>query len=187
MGQRFLIRALVLVACGAAWGLAALFANTSSPRQNNIAARSPAFEPGVATHETRIELQTAPEFASAIEMPAPTRADFMATWDSASDVIGYLLDVSTNNSFSGYVKDYHDLDVGNVAGRVVTGLNPGTTYYYRVRAYNAGGPGRYSDVMSVTTVATTGIIIHATFDSSITNNQNAVAIEAMINRAISIY
>src|SRR5436190_22524471 len=111
MGQRFLIRALVLVACGAAWGLAALFGKTSSPRKNNNAARSPPFEPGLATHETRIESQTAPEFPSAIEMPAqgeieipaPTRASFMATWDSASDVIGYLLDVSTNNSFSGYV------------------------------------------------------------------------------------
>src|SRR5205823_4841485 len=30
-------------------------------------------------------------------------------------------------------------------------------------------------------------IIHATFDSSITNNPNAAAIEAMINRSISIY
>ena len=69
----------------------------------------------------------------------------------------------------------------------MTGLNPGTTYYYRVRAYNARGSGRYSDVMSVTTVATAGMIIHATFDSSITNNPNAAAIEAMINRGILIY
>src|SRR5438132_5514725 len=41
--------------------------------------------------------------------------------------------------------------------------------------------------MSVTTAATAGLIIHATFDTSITNNQNAAAIEAMINRSISIY
>src|SRR4029077_864533 len=38
-----------------------------------------------------------------------------------------------------------------------------------------------------TTAATTGLTIQATFDSSITNNPNAAAIEAMINRAISIY
>ena len=136
-----------------------------------------------------------PEFPSAteipaqgeIEIPAPTRGSFIASWDSASEAIGYLLDVSTNNSFSSYVDGYHDLDVGNVTGRAVTGLNPGTTYYYRVRAYNARGAGRYSDLVSVTTVATAGLIINPTFDSSITNNPNAAAIEAMINRTISIY
>ena len=41
--------------------------------------------------------------------------------------------------------------------------------------------------MTVPTVATTGLTIHATFDSSITSNPNAAAIEAMINRAISFY
>jgi Fibronectin type III domain/FG-GAP-like repeat len=195
MQRRFLIKPLAVVACGAALGLAAPFGNTSSPGQNNTAGGWSPFEAGVATHETRIESQTALEFSGAteipaegeIEMPAPTRGSFMASWESASNAIGYQLDVSTTNSFSSYVNGYHDLDVGNVTGRVVTGLNPGTTYYYRVRAYNASGPGRYSDATSVTTVATVGLIIHPTFDSSITNNPNAAAIEAMINRAISIY
>ena len=41
--------------------------------------------------------------------------------------------------------------------------------------------------MTATTVPTTGLNIQATFDSSITGNPNAAAIEAMINRAISIY
>jgi hypothetical protein len=195
MRGRFLIRGFIIVAWGAAGGVGALLGNTSSPGQNNVADRLSAFEAGSAIHETRMESQTAPEFPSAIEVPeqaeieipAPTRTSFMASWDSVSDAIGYLLDVSTDNSFGSYVNGYHDLDVGNVPGRVVTALNPGTIYYYRVRAYNASGVGGYSTVISVTTVATTGLIIHATFDSSITNNPNAAAIEAMINRAISIY
>ncbi len=111
----------------------------------------------------------------------------MASWDSVSGAIGYRLDVSTNSSFSSYLNGYQDLDVGNVTGLVVTGLSRGTTYYYRARAYGATGTGGYSGVMAATTVATTGLIIHATFDSSITGNPNAAAIEAMINRAISIY
>src|SRR5436190_22125623 len=41
--------------------------------------------------------------------------------------------------------------------------------------------------MSATTEAPAGLIINPTFDSSITTNQNAAAIEAMINRAIGIY
>ena len=68
----------------------------------------------------------------------------------------------------------------------MTGLNPAPPTTIGC-ALTCEGPGRYSDVMSVTTVATAGLIIHATFDSSITNNPNAAAIEAMINRAISIY
>ncbi len=195
MRGRFLIKGLVIFACGAAWGVAAPLGNTSLPGQGNTAGESPAFEAGIATHEARMASQTAPEFPSAIEMPqqgeieipAPTRGSFMASWDSVSDANGYLLDVSTDAAFSNYMNGYHDLDVGNVTGRVVTALNPGTTYYYRVRAYNASGIGDYSNVMSVTTAATTGMVIHATFDSSITNNPNAAAIEAMINRAISIY
>ena len=111
----------------------------------------------------------------------------MANWESIIAAQGYLLDVSTNDSFSDYVDGYHDLDVGNVKGRVVTGLNSGTTYYYRVRAYTSSGPGSYSETMPATTVPTTGLNIHATFDSSITGNPNAAAIEAMINQAISIY
>src|SRR5437764_14409253 len=41
--------------------------------------------------------------------------------------------------------------------------------------------------MVAATEPTTGLIIHATFDSAITGSPNAEAIEAMINRAIGIY
>ena len=127
-----------------------------------------------------------PEIETVSSAPS-TRSSFMANWENIAGATGYLLDVSTNDSFSDYVDGYHDLDVGNVNGRVVTGLNPGTTYYYRVRPYTASGPASYSEAMTATTVPTTGLNIHATFDSSITGNPNAAAIQAMINRAISIY
>jgi len=168
--------------------------DTSFSEQNRVPGASP-FAVGFATHETWADSQEALQFSNTSEVPeietvssAPsTRSSFMANWESIDAPNGYLLDVSTNDSFSDYVDGYHDLDVGNVEGRVVTGLAPGTTYYYRVRPYTASGPGSYSEAMTGTTAPTTGLNIHATFDSSITSNPNAAAIEAMINRAISIY
>jgi hypothetical protein len=111
----------------------------------------------------------------------------MATWRSVTGAKGYLLDVSTSSSFDSFVDGYHDLDVGDATGRVVTGLSRGTTYYYRVRAYDATAPSGYSETSAITTAPTTGLTIHPTFDSSITGNPNAAAIQAMINRAIGIY
>jgi hypothetical protein len=183
-----------VVACGAALKLAALGGNGRFPEQNQVF--SAAFEAGVAKHESNTESQfglQGPEASEtagdleAISSAPPTRGGFMANWARVSGANGYFLDVSTRESFDDYVDGYHDLDVGNVAGRVITGLNPGTTYYYRVRPYYSAGPGSYSEVMTGATVATDGLTIQATFDSSITTNPNAVAIEATISRAIAIY
>ncbi|PYK10294.1 MAG: hypothetical protein DME61_03620, partial [Verrucomicrobia bacterium] len=180
---------------GVALGLSALASASNLPEQNIISHAS--LRSSAATHETRAGLQEVIEFPNANKVtprietvssaPSPTRSSFMATWGSVTGAKGYLLDVSVSNSFSSYVDEYHSLDVGNVNGRAVTGLNPGTTYYYRVRPYTAAGLGSYSEAMSDTTVPATGLIIHATFDSSITGNPNAAAIEAMIIRAIAIY
>jgi hypothetical protein len=168
--------------------------------QNRVPSASPFVVGGAATHETwAADSQAALQLPNTSDVPKieavssvpSTRSSFMASWDNVTGATGYLLDVSTSDSFSDYVDGYHNLDVGNVSGRVVTGLNPGTTYYYRVRPYTAlntaNGPGGYSEAMTATTVPTIGLIIHATLDTSITGNTNAAAIEAMINRAISIY
>ena len=53
----------------------------------------------------------------------------MATWKRVSGAKGYLLDVSTSSAFDSYLVGYHGLDVGDATGRVVAGLNRGTTYY----------------------------------------------------------
>src|SRR6266508_1050481 len=192
----FPITGSLIFAAGIAVALVALGGDTSLTGPDHISTTSRVFEARAATHETRMDPQTALEFPNANEIapkiepvswtPA-TRSSFMATWDNMAGATGYLLDVSTSSLFSSYVDGYHDFDVGSVTGRVVTGLNPGTTYYYRVRPYTAIGPGNYSEAKAAATVPTTGLIIHATFDSSITGNQNAAAIEAMINRAIAIY
>jgi hypothetical protein len=184
-----------IVLAGVTLGFSALAGDRNLPEHNVVSPGSPALQPGVGTHESQSETESGLPFENgggnssveAVSSAPPTRSSFMATWQTIDGANGYLLDVSTSSSFSAYVEGYHDLDVGNVTGRVVTGLNPGTTYYYRVRANGAAGAGSYSEVMTAATMAPAGLIIHATFDSSITNNANAAAIQAMINRAIGFY
>ena len=171
----------IVFAAGVVLGVAAHSGNAGE-----LSAR----EPRLRTHQTHAEIANTEQLTASIEpvsSAAPTRSSFMAIWNSVSGANGYLLDVSTNASFTDYVKGYHDLDVGNVTGRLVTGLSRATRYYYRVRSYTNTGLATYSQPARATTLPTTGLTIDATFDSSITNNPNAAAIEAMINRAISIY
>ena len=154
------------------------------------------FEAGAGVHRAHAQPESLFQLPNTNELspqpepvspPPPTRSSFMATWEPASGAKGYLLDVSTNSAFDSYVDGYHNLDVGDATGRVVTGLNRGTTYYYRVRAYDVTGVAGYAETMATTTEPTTGLTIHATFDSSIANNPNSAAIQAMISRAISFH
>jgi len=78
---------------------------------------------------------------------------FTANWTSVSGATGYRLDVSMDGSFSTFVSGYQNLDVGAVTSMVVSGLNPDTTYYYRVRAYDNAGTGGNSGTIEVTTSA----------------------------------
>src|SRR5262249_2743235 len=184
----------LIVFGGVAVGFSALALASNFPEQKILSPAS--LRPSAARHETRaalqevIELRNANRVARPIERfssVSPTRSSFMASWDSVNGANGYLLDVSTNESFSSYVDGYHGLDVGNVTGRAVTGLNPGTTYYYRARPYAAAGAGGYSNVIRVTTASPAGLIINPTFDCSILNDPNSAAIQAMINRSIGFY
>src|SRR5262245_2532272 len=166
-----------------------LAGQTARPGAEQLEARA-------GVHETRAQSENSFQLPNANELspkrepvspPAPTRGSFMATWNTVIGASGYLLDVSVSSAFNSFLDGYHDLDVGDVNGRVVTGLTRGTAYYYRIRPYFQTGLGRYSETGAAVTEATTGLTIHPTFDSSITNDPNAAAIEAMITRAISFH
>jgi len=83
---------------------------------------------------------------------------FTANWSSVNGATVYRLDVSTSSSFSTYVPGYQNRNVGNVTSRSVTGLNPSTAYYFRVRAYcnRIRKTSGNSNTVPVTTLSPTG-------------------------------
>ena len=137
-----------------------------------------------------IARETADALAGNIKQPVmkPTRSSFLAKWHAVRGASGYRLDVSNSPSFDGYVSNYGNLDLGNVTCHVISGLNGGTTYYYRVRPYSSAGIGSSSEAVSETTASTTsGLVIVPTFDSTITNDPRSSAIQTMIISAIQKY
>lgn len=80
-----------------------------------------------------------------------TQTAFVANWSPSTIATSYKIDVAKDIGFTSIVSGYNNKDVGNVISLSVTGLNANTTYFYRVRASNAGGTSNNSGVVSVTT------------------------------------
>lgn len=80
-----------------------------------------------------------------------SQTSFLANWNAVGGAAGYRIDVATNSTFRTYVRGYKNLNVGNVASRSVTGLKAGTSYYVRLRAYNAAGTSAHSAVQVIVT------------------------------------
>lgn len=78
-------------------------------------------------------------------------ANFTANWETHSGVTNYYLDVSTDPAFGSFVGVYDNYDCGNVSHLDLSGLDPDTTYYYRIRVLWDGFQSADSNTITVTT------------------------------------
>ncbi len=91
-----------------------------------------------------------------------TTSSFRANWFSATGATNYRLDVSTQSNFSSYVDGYNNLSVATT-NQIVSGLNPGKVYYFRVRTVNANGDISPSSIITtITTILSAPVTIAAT-------------------------
>ncbi|MCF6365666.1 MAG: T9SS type A sorting domain-containing protein [Bacteroidales bacterium] len=72
-------------------------------------------------------------------------------WNSIASVSSYQYEVSTSNDFSALIKS----GTTSLTDRTITGLDPNTVYYWRIRGENSNGFSPWSEVWSFTTETTT--------------------------------
>ena len=80
---------------------------------------------------------------------------FNANWQAVTGALAYVIDVSTNASFTAIIPAYNNLNVGNVLTKNITGLSADNFYYYRVRAMNACVTSLNSNTITASTYAPT--------------------------------
>jgi len=97
-----------------------------------------------------------------------TQTSFAANWNASTGATTYLLDVATDTNFTLILPGYNNLNVGNVLTKNVTGLVPGTKYFFRVRGSNVGGTSGNSNIVSTTTVVATPPAPVATAGANVT-------------------
>lgn len=108
---------------------------------------------GNSANSNTVEFFTNPAPPAPVAIAA-TSADFdsfTAEWEASVGAIGYYLDVATDSGFTSFVAGFNNLDVSNVLSYSVTGLSASTTYYYRIRSYDALQPSVDSNTISIAT------------------------------------
>ena len=107
---------------------------------------------GTSINSNTITVNTAaPSVPVAIAASNTTCISFDANWNLSTGATNYFIDVATDVAFTALVSGYNNLNVNNVTTYTITGLNPNTVYYYRVRASNSCTTSSNSNTITVNT------------------------------------
>jgi hypothetical protein len=98
---------------------------------------------------TKSQTPSAPQ---ALQATAITPTTFIANWVKVSDTLTYYIDVAADSNFSVITSGFENLYLGNCGSTQLSGFQPGTTYFYRVKASNGVEESGYSNTICLSTV-----------------------------------
>ena len=134
----------------------------------------------------KVEVTFIPKSPVALAASDVKNREFIANWEVVEDADTYLLDVATDEEFENLVQGYQAVDVGNVSSSPVTGISPGTEYFYRIRAVTDNLIGANSQSISVTTFPDTPVATDPTAAKVISFVANWQAAEGAKNYNLDV-
>ncbi len=103
---------------------------------------------GESSFSGSTEVLTIPGTPVADEPSEITETTVDVSWSAMNGATHYLVDLSEEEDFSGFVEGYHDLEVTGT-NLAIEGLISGNSYFYRVRSQNSTGISDYSNVVEI--------------------------------------
>ncbi|NJK93725.1 MAG: hypothetical protein HC905_01300 [Bacteroidales bacterium] len=115
-----------------------------------------------------------------------TATGFTANWAASTGATKYFFDLSTLANFTTFVGLHENEDIGNVTTLAVSGLSPGNTYYYRIRAVNASGISENSEIKTLSTIAGAPVANAATLITATSFQANWTTVTGAIKYRLDV-
>lgn len=134
----------------------------------------------------RVEVTFIPRSPVVLTASNVKNREFTANWEMVDGTDYYELDVAADENFANVVPGYEALNVGEVTSATVSGVNPGTEYFYRVRAVTDNLIGVNSEITSTTTFPDTPVAVESSAESVVSFTANWNAAEGAENYLLDV-